>query len=544
MINVERRWPRRTEAERARRREIEACLARWRLASRPRPVDRKGREAEEPLGRRLRGALEELGPVCAAFGRYLASRVDLLPASDCLELARVDARVPPWPAAAVGERIATELGERAEELLATLEPEPFASTLLVQSHRARLAGGQPAIVHVVRPGIEEPLGLDLALLPALAEALAVHGILFGQAVADFRLDLEQGSDLRGAATSLDMLAVDTERFGRLAVPVVDRGLSTSRVLVHTDLGGTALDDPLWPGGLPGGSPLDEVTAVARQVCAVWFRQALFGRVFPPELGEGAVRVLPGGRIGWQGISLVRVPAAVQANLRSFVLAVASRDPDEACAALVRETAREDGAVSEEELLLQLRQIVPFRDGAWSASGESLAEHAFVYARVARANGYQPSVPALAFHRGLFAIALACREMEPIGDPLADGLQELRLLTGFSQVSGAVRPDQWNGQLDRYALLLAMLPQRLDELLTRAAEGDRYGVPEASARPRAGGSSQILVAAVALVAAALALLLRHLVEAGVLAGMGEEGAAILFLVCGGLLLWAAGGRGGT
>jgi predicted unusual protein kinase regulating ubiquinone biosynthesis (AarF/ABC1/UbiB family) len=541
VINPERRWPRRTEAERARRREVEACLARWRLASRPRPVDRKGRETEESLGRRLRGALEELGPVCAAFGRYLASRVDLLPASDCLELARIQARAAPWPAAAVSRQIASELGERGEELLAALEPEPFESTLLVQSHRARLAGGQPVIVHVVRPEVVETL--DLALLPALAESLAAYGVPFGQAVADFRLDLEQSSDLRAAATALDMLAVDAEAFGRLVVPAVDHSLSTSRVLVHTDLEGTALDDPLWSAGLPAGG-LDEVTAVARQVCVVWFRQSLFGRLFPHELRGGAVRVLPGGRIGWQGIAFVRVPAAVQANLRSFVLGVAARDPDEACAALIREMAREDGAASEEELLLHLRQIVPFRDGAWSAGGESLAEHAFAYARIARAQGYRASVPALAFLRGLFAIALACREMEPVGDPLADGLQELRLLIGFSQVSGAIRPDQWNGQLDRYAMLMAMLPQRLDELLARAAEGDRYTVPEASARPRAGGSSQVLFAAMALVVAALALLLRHLVAAGVLAGMGEKGAAVLFLVCGGLLLWAAGGRGGT
>lgn len=523
-------WARRSEPEQARRREVEACLARWRLAGRPRRFTGSANEPEEAaLGRRLRGALEELGPVGAAFGCYLASRVDLLPASDCVELAEIRATPAPLPAAVVGERIVAELGERAEELLAGLEPEPFETTLLVQSHRARLAGGQPAIVRLIRPAPGEPADPDLALLPLLAEALAVPGIPFERAVAEFRQELEQTADLRSAATTLEMLAVDAEMFGRLAVPLVDRGLTTSRVLTHTDLGGIALDEP-FPG---------EAAVIARQVCVVWLRQALFGRVFPQELGTGAVRILPDGRIGLQGLSFVRVPAAVQANLRTFLIAVAGREPDEACAALIREMVREEGAVSEQELLLQLRQIVPFRDGSWSASGESLAEHAFVHGRLARSGGYRASLPALAFHRGLFAVALVGRKLVPMGDPLADGLQELRLLTGLSQMTGALRPDQWSGQLDRYALLMATLPQKIDELLLRVSAEDRRSPAEPSARPRGAGSSQVLVAAVALAAAALVLLLRHLAEAGVLAGRGERAGAILFLALGAWLLWALG-----
>ena len=556
MSGPERLWPRRgrsgLEAERARRREVEACLERWRLVSRPRAFGGGAEIEEETLGRRLLGALGDLGPVGAAFGRYLASRVDLLPARDCLELARLPAWVEPLPAAAVAERIAAELGGRAEdggraeELLAGLEPVPFESTLLLQSHRTRLPKGQPAIVRVVRPEIHlgtQPGGWDLSLLPALAAALAAYGIPFDQAAADFRLDLEQSSDLRSAASTLEMLAVDAETFGRLAAPAVDRGLTTARLLTHADLGGAAPGDPLWPGGPPGVDPVGDAAATAQQVAVVWFRQALFGRVFPQELGAGAVRVLPGRRIGLQGLSFVRVPAAVQASLRAFVIAVASHDPDAACAALLPEMVREEGATSEEELLLQLRQIVPFRDGAWSASGQSLAEHAFVYARVARACGDRASLPALAFQRGLFAVARACRELTPDGDPLTDGLQELRLLTGFSQMNNAIRPDQWSGQLDRYALLMATLPQRIDELLARAADGDvRLTAPPEPPRQRPAGSPQVLSAAVALVAAALALLLHHLVEVGVLAGKGEKVTAILFLIGGGFLLWVLGRRG--
>lgn len=523
-------WARGSEAERARRREIEACLARWRLVRRPHRVAGSAAEPEEaPLGRRLRGALEELGPAAASFGRYLASRVDLLPASDCLELSEIRILINPLPAAVVAERIRTEVGPRAGELLAALEPEPFETAFLVQSHRAFLAGGQPAVVRLIRPAQGEPVDPDLALLPALAEALAASGIPFDRAAVDFLHELEQTADLRTAATTLEMAAADAESFGRLAVPAVDRGLTTSRVLTHAHLGGAALGEPFQ----------GDAAAAARQVCVVWLRQALFGRVFPQELGAGAVRILPDGRIGFQGISYIRVPATAQANLRTYLIAVAAREPDEACASLLREMVREDGAVPEEHLLLQLRQIVPFRDGAWSASGESLAEHAFVHARMARAGGYRASLPALAFHRGLLAVALAGRTLAPAGDPLTDGLQELRLLTGFSQMSGALRPDQWSGQLDRYALLMATLPQKMDEILLRLADGDRLSPAEPPARPRPAGTSQVLVAAVGLAAAGLVLLLHHLNQAGLLAGNGEKAGAVLFLALGAWLLWALG-----
>src|ERR671910_95398 len=74
-----------------RRRFVEERL---RQAGRPRltrrsppPEGRLGAD-EQPM-RRLRETLVELGPLFASFGRYLSSRIDLLPRRDCLELAAI-----------------------------------------------------------------------------------------------------------------------------------------------------------------------------------------------------------------------------------------------------------------------------------------------------------------------------------------------------------------------------------------------------------------------------------------------------------------------
>jgi predicted unusual protein kinase regulating ubiquinone biosynthesis (AarF/ABC1/UbiB family) len=520
----------RDSAERQRQSGVEACFARWELLRGPRRLE--SRPSGATLGRRLRGAFEELGPVFSAFGLYLASRVDLLGAADALELASLSDRVLPLPSGVVHERIAAELGP-ASAFFAGLEAEPFDSRLFLQSHRGRLTTGEPVIVRLVRGDMAEGVDADLEMLPVAGEALLAQGWTASavrEAIDGFRQHLIEQADLRSAVQDLDLLAGDAEVFSRLAVPAVFRDLTTARLLTVADLGGVSFGQVA-----PEGS-----RDLARSLCALWWRQVLAGRLFPLDLGAEDVRVLPDGRIAFQGSAFARSTAALQADLREALVAVLYRDPDAACTALLREMVREDGARSEEDLRLRLRQIVPFRDGSWSSNGESLAEYLFLYARTARECGYRPRPALLELYRGLFAIAILVRRLAPANDPLSEGLQELRLLLGFSQVREAMSFDSWGGQLDRYALLMASLPQRLDELLTRTAEepvSQRAGRSLRGARR--AESSHLLLAAALMVMAALALLLHHFVQAGALAGQGEKVAATLFLVVGGLLLWALG-----
>lgn len=518
----------RGSVERQRQSGAEACFARWELLRGPRRLE--SRPSGASLGRRLRGAFEELGPVFSAFGLYLASRVDLVAVGDALELAELSDWVQPLPAGEVYERIAAELGRPSG--IMTLEVEPFESRLFLQAHRGRLASGEPVIVRLVREDTAAGVEADLELLPVAGEVLAAQGwtaAAVEEVLDGFRQHLYGQADLQSAVQDFALLAEDAEVFSRLAVPVAFRDLTTARLLTIADLGGVSLVQ-----AAPEGS-----RDLARNLCALWWRQVLAGRLFPLGLGAEDVRVLPDGRIALQGASFARSTVALQTDLREALVAVFYRDPDGACTALLREMAREDGARSEEELRLRLRQIVPFRDGAWSSSGESLAEHLFLYARTARECGYRPRRPLLELYRGLFAMALLSRRLAPGHDPLGEGLQEFRLLAGFSQVREAMSFDSWNGQLDRYAMLMVSLPQRLDELLTRAAEGDLQPAQRAGRPPRRAESAHLLLAAALMVMAALALLLHHFGQAGALAGQGEAAAAALFLVVGVLLLWALG-----
>ena len=581
----------RSAADRAaERREVESCLARHGLLRRPHPLAgaapaahafraaapgvEGGPPAEAPVGARLRGALEELGPVFAAFGAYLGSRVDLLAAADCLELAAISERVPPLPVAAVRAAVTAELAWRegrtgageapqpapAEPALAELEAEPCESRLLVQGHRARLADGERVVLRLVRPGAAEAAEADLARLPLLAGACADLGCRDGwldEAIDGFRRSLRDDADLAATAGALELLALDAESFGLLAVPEVRRDLCTPRLLVTGDPEGVDLARALAEARAGGDAARRR--DLARLVCVVWLHQALAGRIFPVGLPEAGARVVAGGRLALLAGGFARPPAADRANLRGFLIAMAAHEPDDACSYLLREMTREGPESAAATLRLQLRQVVPFRDGAWSAAGTSLAEHVFVCARQARLCGFRPRPQLIAFYRGLAAAAGAARRLEARdpdpgsprsggeprdpspgrdgqADALLDALMEVRVLTGFAQVRDAVSPP-WTDQWGRYAALMSQLPRRMDELLDLASDrGPRAAGDAAEPRARREESSHLVVAGALLVLGAMVLLLHHFVQSGVLAGWRETIAAAVLLAVGGTLVW--------
>ena len=58
-----------------------------------------GRRLDAPRGERLRRGLERLGPIFVKFGQVLSTRRDLIPLDVADELAALQDKVPPFPAA-------------------------------------------------------------------------------------------------------------------------------------------------------------------------------------------------------------------------------------------------------------------------------------------------------------------------------------------------------------------------------------------------------------------------------------------------------------
>src|SRR5581483_12441353 len=91
--------------------------------------------------RRVRAALEELGPTFGKLGQILSTRPDLLPPELLAELSTLQDRVPPLSEREVVAVMERELGVPWEDAFRSIEPDPMAAGTIAQVHRAVLANG-------------------------------------------------------------------------------------------------------------------------------------------------------------------------------------------------------------------------------------------------------------------------------------------------------------------------------------------------------------------------------------------------------------------
>jgi predicted unusual protein kinase regulating ubiquinone biosynthesis (AarF/ABC1/UbiB family) len=112
----------------------------------------------------LRENLIQLGPTFIKIGQALGTRADLLPLPYVKELAVLQDQVPAFPTEEAFARIEAELGCSLHEAYPEIDSEPVASASLGQVYRARLATGEEVAVKVQRPGLEEKITVDIAIL--------------------------------------------------------------------------------------------------------------------------------------------------------------------------------------------------------------------------------------------------------------------------------------------------------------------------------------------------------------------------------------------
>ena len=525
---------------RERKHEVERELAARGLLRGPRRM--LGGAGQPVLGpeveiSRLGAALEELGAVFVAFGRYLSQRADLLPATDCVQLAEIAESAPPTPSAVVEERLHAELGRPPAEVFSIFEAEPFESRALFQSHRARLPGGERLVVKVIHPAIEADLATELAALDVLKRVLT--GPVFADrdhldgAFDRFCQTFEAQLDLRLEAQALQSLGRDASRSELLVVPQVFSELSTSRVLTVQWLPGSTIDEI---ASAPGLQDVDAVD-LARRVGLIWLQMALVGNCYPVTAD---VIELPDGRLAVTGGHFASLPEASRVNLWNYVRATVEHYPDRAAASLLKEVVKLRRDATSGELRTRVRQVVPFRDGGWSTAGESLGEYAVLHWRTLRPAGFCARPHLDDFYQGLFWAARTGQRFAPQGDPLGEALRDFDWLAGWNQFRQLTSPQQIGATAESYLESLVDLPQKLDRILNLATEDGALRVAVAAApMPEHRRNRTAKVITIGLAMAACVLLAepwKALVEQiGWSAAWGEGLLAAVFLGLGWALL---------
>jgi hypothetical protein len=490
--------------------------------------------SEQPTGR-LRAALGALGPVFADFGRYLSSRVDLLPRRDCLDLSATDEGDEARSPVDLAPLLLAQLGDAPERRFLAFDPVPRALTRWTQQHDAWLASGNPVVVTAVRPDAGELLDTDLPLLPLLAPWLDAPEEAVLAAMDDFSLTLRSRLDQTQQATSFIRLFDDAKAGGTLDAPRCYRDYCTAGILTVERVDGLTIPEALDNGGTQPRSARIDKQAIARQVASAWLRQAVTGHVVPFDFDLRDLRLRDGQLVMVSG-ALEPMTAAGGAQFLSYLVAAAADDPDRAWEWIVAAAEPRSAGQAQDELRRRLRQAVPFRDGEWSGD-DRLAEQLLVQWRATREAGWTLLPHHLHLYRGIQAVSAATATLACQQDTLIEALQSERLRLGFAHAQHLFDS---SGQTTLERLLPDMVdfPQKLDEILTLAAEGRlhvKVHMPDSGERREARNRTVSLVASLVTLVG-LTFLVRHVAPA--YGGDLERLAAVLVLVVGGWLLVAA------
>ena len=215
-----------------------ACLAPARLFG----------QAGAPEARRLREALQELGPVYVKFGQLLSTRRDLVPIDIADELAQLQDQVPPFDAKHAMTIVERSLGQPIEQCFAEFDEAPLASASVAQVHSATLFSGEQVVVKIIRPGIETTIRKDLRLLLRLARILEAlfadaRRLRLVQVVQDYHATILNELDLKYEAANCSQLRRNFEgKQGLLTIPRVFWEWSNRELLVMERVYGVPVSD--------------------------------------------------------------------------------------------------------------------------------------------------------------------------------------------------------------------------------------------------------------------------------------------------------------
>ena len=249
-----------------------------------------GRRFDEPRGVRLRQALEKLGPIFVKFGQVLSTRRDLLPLDVADELAKLQDRVPPFPAAQAAALVERAFGRPVAELFASFDAEPVASASIAQVHFATLQSGREVAVKVLRPGMLEVIDSDLELLHTLArwvERLSADGkrLRPREVVAEFDTYLHDELDLVREAANAAQLRRNMQGLDLVLIPEMLWELCTPTVIVMERMNGIPISQVqrLRDAGV-------DLKKLARDGVTIFFTQVFRDGYFHADMHPGNIQV--------------------------------------------------------------------------------------------------------------------------------------------------------------------------------------------------------------------------------------------------------------
>ncbi|WP_099289517.1 ubiquinone biosynthesis regulatory protein kinase UbiB [Erwinia amylovora] len=203
---------------------------------------------DQPLGARLRLALEQLGPVWIKFGQMMSTRRDLFPPHLADQLAMLQDKVPPFDGAQALKLIEQSLGASIDSQFDNFDIVPLASASIAQVHTATLKeNGREVVIKVIRPDILPVIKADMKLIYRLARwvpRLLPDGrrLRPQEVVADYEKTLLDELNLLREAANAIQLRRNFDQSRMLYVPEIYSDYCSENMLVMERIYGIPISD--------------------------------------------------------------------------------------------------------------------------------------------------------------------------------------------------------------------------------------------------------------------------------------------------------------
>jgi ubiquinone biosynthesis protein len=251
------------------------------------------------LGDGLVRFLRHSGPLFTKLGQILATRTDLLPAALCARLESLYSEQPPMRPAELARALRRAYGRRLP--FRDFEATPIAVGSVGQVHRARLAGGEAAIVKILRPGVEERIERDLALAHSLLDlwlglpwrARPASRALLARSLDDLGRACAREADFAQEALALREFAQRFAKHPHVRVPRCFEALSSKHAVVMEELRG----EPLSAYRRRAQRDPEAARRIASLALEEILRQIFEDGRFHADPHAGNLLVLEDGRLG-------------------------------------------------------------------------------------------------------------------------------------------------------------------------------------------------------------------------------------------------------
>jgi ubiquinone biosynthesis protein len=251
------------------------------------------------LGDGLVRFLRHSGPLFTKLGQILATRGDLLPAPLCARLESLYSEQPAMSPAELARALRRAFGRKLP--FRDFDPTPIAVGSVGQVHRAHLAGGEAAIVKVLRPGVAQRIERDLALARSLLDlwlglprrAHPASRELLARSLEDLGRACAREADFAQEAAALREFAQRFAKHPQVRVPRCYEALSSKHAVVMEELQG----EPLSAYRRRAQDDPEAARRIASLALEEILRQIFEDGRFHADPHAGNLLVLADGRLG-------------------------------------------------------------------------------------------------------------------------------------------------------------------------------------------------------------------------------------------------------